>query len=80
MTRSTLFSCAVAAGVASALALWAPAVSAQRGGGAAPAAPANVPTPRAADGHPDLTGRWGGGGGGAVGTGGSRASTKTASA
>src|SRR5215216_5928773 len=26
--------------------------------------PANVPTPRTADGHPDLTGMWGGGGGG----------------
>src|SRR5438132_7831839 len=37
------------------------------GGGAAPAA--NVPTPRTADGHPDLNGRWGGGGGGAIGTG-----------
>jgi hypothetical protein len=39
-----------------------------RGGGAGPAA-ANVTTPRAADGHPDLNGRWGGGAGGAVGTG-----------
>src|SRR5258705_10982552 len=27
-------------------------------------APQNVPTPRAADGHPDLSGMWGGGGGG----------------
>ena len=25
--------------------------------------PESVPTPRAADGHPDLSGRWGGGGG-----------------
>ena len=38
------------------------------GGGAGPAA-ANAPTPRTADGHPDLNGRWGGGGGGAIGTG-----------
>lgn len=33
-----------------------------RGGGAA--AQANAPTPRLADGHPDLSGTWGGGGGG----------------
>jgi hypothetical protein len=39
-----------------------------RGGGAGTPA-ANVPTPRTADGHPDLNGRWGGGGGGAIGTG-----------
>jgi hypothetical protein len=38
-----------------------PAV-AQRGGGAAQP-PDNAPTPRMADGHPDLTGWWGGGGG-----------------
>jgi len=46
-----------------------PAGAGGRGGGAAPAAAANVPTPRTADGHPDLNGRWGGGGGGAIGTG-----------
>src|SRR3954468_18760407 len=40
-------------------------VAAQRGGGA-PAPQQNVPTPRAADGHPDLSGFWGGGGGGGV--------------
>jgi hypothetical protein len=35
-----------------------------RGAGAAQAQPQNVPTPRTADGHPDLSGFWGGGGGG----------------
>jgi hypothetical protein len=44
-------------------ALWfVPTRAAQRGGGA-PTPAASVPTPRAADGHPDLSGRWGGGGG-----------------
>jgi hypothetical protein len=40
--------------------------AAQRGGGAGPtiAALAAMPTPKLADGHPDLSGRWGGGGGG----------------
>jgi hypothetical protein len=42
--------------------------AAGRAGGAGQPA-ANVATPRAADGHPDLNGRWGGGGGGAIGTG-----------
>jgi hypothetical protein len=46
-----------------------PAAAGGRGGGAGPGAAANVPTPRAGDGHPDLSGRWGGGGGGAIGTG-----------
>ena len=46
----------------------AAAPAGQRGGGAGTPA-ANVPTPRTADGHPDLNGRWGGGGGGAIGTG-----------
>jgi hypothetical protein len=45
-----------------------PAAAGGRGGGAGTPA-ANVPTPRTADGHPDLNGRWGGGGGGAIGTG-----------
>jgi hypothetical protein len=45
-----------------------PPAAAGRGAGAAPSA-ANVQTPRTADGHPDLNGRWGGGGGGAIGTG-----------
>ena len=40
-----------------------------RGGGAGQAPAANVQTPRAADGHPDLNGRWGGGAGGGIGTG-----------
>jgi len=39
-------------------------LAAQRGSGAQP--PQNVPTPRTADGHPDLSGMWGGGGGGGV--------------
>ena len=34
---------------------------------AAQQAQPNVPTPRAADGHPDLSGMWGGGGGGGGG-------------
>jgi hypothetical protein len=41
-----------------------PVAAAQRGGGAAPAASAQVATPHTADGKPDLNGRWGGGGGG----------------
>jgi len=40
-----------------------------RGGGAGQAAAATPQTPRTADGHPDLNGRWGGGAGGAIGTG-----------
>jgi hypothetical protein len=68
MRRNTFLSCAAAAGVASALALSVPVTAAQRGGGAAPAAAAQVPTPRTADGKPDLTGRWGGGGGGGGGS------------
>ncbi len=47
----------------------------QRGGGAGPAgagrggaAAAPPVTPKTADGHPDLTGRWGGGAGGGIGT------------
>jgi hypothetical protein len=35
-----------------------------QGGRAGGAGPQNVPTPRMADGHPDLSGMWGGGGGG----------------
>ena len=41
-------------------------VQAQRGGGPANQQEQNVPTPRTADGHPDLSGFWGGGGGGGV--------------
>ncbi len=40
--------------------------AAQRGGGG-PQAADNAPTPRMADGHPDLNGWWGGGGGGFAG-------------
>jgi hypothetical protein len=40
--------------------------AAQRGGGAPPG-PDGAPTPRMADGHPDLNGWWGGGGGGFAG-------------
>ena len=68
MRRNTFLSCAAAAGVASALALSVPVTAAQRGGGAAPAASAQVPTPHTADGKPDLNGRWGGGGGGGGGS------------
>jgi hypothetical protein len=38
--------------------------AAPQGGRAGGAAPQNVPTPRTPDGHPDLSGMWGGGGGG----------------
>ncbi len=38
-----------------------------RGAGAAQPQAQNVPTPRTADGHPDLSGFWGGGGGGGQG-------------
>jgi hypothetical protein len=68
MRRNALLSCAVGAGLASALALSIPVTAAQRGGGAAPAAAAQVPTPHTADGKPDLNGRWGGGGGGGGGS------------
>jgi hypothetical protein len=40
-----------------------------RGAGAGPAQAQNMPTPRMADGHPDLNGAWGGGGGGGGGRG-----------
>src|SRR5262245_31917506 len=49
-----------------ALAMASFAVAQGRGGGAQGAA-ANVPTPRTPDGHPDLSGVWGGGGGGGGG-------------
>jgi hypothetical protein len=45
---------------------------AQRGGGAGARGgpdPAQAPTPRTADGHPDLNGLWAGGGGGGIGGG-----------
>jgi len=47
----------------------APAPAPQGGGRAGGAAPPqqNVPTPRTPDGHPDLSGMWGGGGGGGGG-------------
>ena len=52
-----------AAAVAAGIWVLSPNVAAQYGGGrdAAPAQD-NAPTPRTADGHPDLTGAWGGGG------------------
>jgi hypothetical protein len=57
----------IAAGVAAA-AWMAPSLGAQgRGGGAGQPTAAQLaamPTPKLADGHPDLNGRWGGGGGG----------------
>ena len=65
MRRSGGFSVAVAL-VAVAILASPALVAAQRRGGPAPAGPA-MPTPRTADGHPDLTGMWGGGGGGGGG-------------
>jgi len=65
MTRRMTYIC-VAACLAIAVASFAFAQGrggGARGGGAA-AAEGNVPTPRLADGHPDLSGMWGGGGGG----------------
>src|SRR6478736_5484637 len=51
-----------------ALAVASLAVAQGRGGGrAGGAAEANVATPRTPDGHPDLSGMWGGGGGGGGG-------------
>ena len=44
-----------------------PPATPQGGGRAGGAAPQNVPTPRTPDGHPDLSGMWGGGGGGGGG-------------
>ena len=43
------------------------APAAPQGGRAGGAPQQNVPTPRTPDGHPDLSGRWGGGGGGGGG-------------
>ena len=51
-----------ASAIAIAAAVSVVSIHAQRGGGAAPQQ--NVPTPRTADGHPDLSGFWAGGGGG----------------
>ena len=44
----------------------AQAPAGERGAAARGAQQPNVPTPKAADGHPDLSGFWGGGGGGGV--------------
>ena len=59
----------VSVAVSIALAAASLALAQGRGGGAqgAPAAGANVATPRMPDGHPDLSGVWGGGGGGGGG-------------
>ena len=46
-----------------------PAGGGGRAGGAGPASASQATTPRTADGHPDLNGRWGGGAGAAIGTG-----------
>ena len=57
------------ASAATAVPVAIPQAGGGRAGGAGPAAGATPQTPRTADGHPDLNGRWGGGGGGAIGTG-----------
>src|SRR5918911_648425 len=55
----------VASAIASAMMFGAQGLRAQGGGGRAAedAKLAAMPTPKMADGHPDLSGRWGGGGG-----------------
>ena len=56
-------------GVAAACLMSAGVTAQGRGRGAGPnTAASSAPTPRTADGHPDLSGRWGGGGGGRGGT------------
>src|SRR5215510_11137519 len=58
---SNRFACySVAAAAAAAISVASLYAAPQAGGGAQP----NVPTPRTSDGHPDLSGIWGGGGGG----------------
>jgi len=66
MTRGVLRYGLMAAAFAATAWMSTSHVTAQRGGGPAPtiAALAAMPTPKLADGHPDLSGRWGGGGGG----------------
>lgn len=62
MTRQLAY---IGVAVSIALAVTSLAVAQGRGGGrAGGAAEANVSTPRLPDGHPDLSGMWGGGGGG----------------
>ena len=61
MKHRVVGSCVVAASMAAAAWAYSPDLFAQEGArGAAPKA--SMPTPRTADGKPDLTGRWGGGG------------------
>ena len=69
--RGSIITCgAVAAILSGVLAVASMPAAQQRGNGAAAKAPDTNPTPRLADGHPDLTGFWGGyreGGGGSAG-------------
>ena len=63
MARRLARGCVVALSAVAVLWLVPPIRAAQGGGRAAQAPPAPAPTPRTADGHPDLSARWGGGGG-----------------
>jgi hypothetical protein len=63
MARRLARGCVVALSAVAVLWLMPPIRAAQGGGRAAQAPPAPAPSPRTADGHPDLSARWGGGGG-----------------
>ncbi len=61
MKRRDVRSCVAAAVLAAACSMLSSGLAAQQSGAPASAPKAPVPTPRTADGKPDLTGRWGGG-------------------
>src|ERR1700760_3863502 len=72
MTRRVIRSSVMALAVAGLAWVPTPNTAAQYGGGGGGNADQNaklaaMPTPKLADGHPDLSGRWGGGGGGGGG-------------